>query len=265
MKNLINKLICLITLIFISLPSHANWYQVEVIIFQYIRPALDQELWYENPGLPSREDSIELLPVFVDDSLSQVTDEILETKVVENEDVETEEEVGLIPYQALSKDTFRLKNDYRILKLSGEYRPLLHMAWQQPGYDRDNGRAVHLELLEQVEELDESLPAELAEIQVIEEKYVPPEPIFDGTIRVRSSRFLHVDMDFAYFPENFQQILKLQRHQTMDRNILHINPEADYVRLTESRRIKLNELNYFDHPLFGVLLQVSRIETEDDS
>ena len=33
--------------------------------------------------------------------------------------------------------------------------------------------------------------------------------------------------------------------------------------MRESRKIKLNELNYFDHPLFGVILQVSRMETNE--
>ena len=31
-------------------------------------------------------------------------------------------------------------------------------------------------------------------------------------------------------------------------------------RMTEKRRLKLNEKHYFDHPKFGVLLRVSRLE-----
>jgi hypothetical protein len=42
------------------------------------------------------------------------------------------------------------------------------------------------------------------------------------------------------------------------------SPEhADYVRLTESRRVRLKELHYFDHPLFGVIVQVTRLEDKD--
>ena len=33
-------------------------------------------------------------------------------------------------------------------------------------------------------------------------------------------------------------------------------------RMVEKRRLKLNELHYFDHPRFGVLLRVSRLEAE---
>jgi hypothetical protein len=30
--------------------------------------------------------------------------------------------------------------------------------------------------------------------------------------------------------------------------------------LAQSRRVRLNELNYFDNPMFGILLRVSRYE-----
>jgi len=42
-------------------PAQAAWYQVEVVIFEYIHPDLDDEIWFETPGLPSREDTIELV------------------------------------------------------------------------------------------------------------------------------------------------------------------------------------------------------------
>ena len=31
------------------------------------------------------------------------------------------------------------------------------------------------------------------------------------------------------------------------------------LELKETRRIKLNEIHYFDHPMYGVILQVSRL------
>ena len=32
------------------------------------------------------------------------------------------------------------------------------------------------------------------------------------------------------------------------------------IELKESRKIKLNEIHYFDNPIYGVILQVSRLE-----
>jgi len=44
--------------------------------------------------------------------------------------------------------------------------------------------------------------------------------------------------------------------------LLFANIDLDYkgFRLFEKRRLKLNEKHYFDHPKFGVLIQVSRLE-----
>lgn len=47
--------------------------------------------------------------------------------------------------------------------------------------------------------------------------------------------------------------------------LLFVNLDLDFdgYRLIEKRRIKLNEVHYFDHPKFGVLVQVSRLEIDD--
>jgi len=46
--------------------------------------------------------------------------------------------------------------------------------------------------------------------------------------------------------------------------LLFANIDVDYLgyRMTEKRRLKLNERHYFDHPKFGLLMQVSRLEKE---
>lgn len=48
-------------------------------------------------------------------------------------------------------------------------------------------------------------------------------------------------------------------------DLLFVNLDLDYkgFRMEEKRRLKLNEKHFFDHPKFGVLLRVSRLETRD--
>ena len=46
-------------------------------------------------------------------------------------------------------------------------------------------------------------------------------------------KYLHVDLDFVYYHE------------------------GQPVRLKESRRVKLRETHYFDHPLFGIIVELS--------
>ena len=62
-----------------------------------------------------------------------------------------------------------------------------------------------------------------------------------GVVGIRVSHLLYVDLDFIF------------------------SSEEGLVRLAESRKIKLKELNYFDHPLFGVLLMVSPVEDDNSS
>lgn len=48
--------------------------------------------------------------------------------------------------------------------------------------------------------------------------------------------------------------------------LLFANIDIDFkgFRMVEKRRLKLNEKHFFDHPKFGLLLQVSRLEEDPD-
>lgn len=49
--------------------------------------------------------------------------------------------------------------------------------------------------------------------------------------------------------------------------LLFANIDIDYkgFRMQEKRRLKLNERHFFDHPKFGILMQVSRLEPEEEA
>ena len=104
---------------------------MEVVLFAYTEPDAGGEFWYENPGLPPRRQSIGLIVETTEPVSGAVTDPL------EREDLK--------PYLALPEQEYRLAGVRRVLASSGEYRPLLHVAWQQPGLDARNVRAVHLD------------------------------------------------------------------------------------------------------------------------
>lgn len=238
---------CLLPLF--NTPAHAeDWYRVELVLFAYTEPDAGGEWWYENPGLPARDQTIGLImetagPVSADSP-----------GALEAEDLK--------PYVVLPRQDFRLAGVRRVLASSREYRPLLHVAWQQPGLEARNVRAVHLDNTRFERKAAEQLEVEPEPGEVREEpEYTPPVKVFDGTVRLRKSRFLHLDVDFAYFPDTLQQPdLEMPAQAAGHRRF-----PADYVRLTESRRIKPDDLNYFDHPLFGLVVQVSKIISADDA
>ena len=64
----------------------------------------------------------------------------------------------------------------------------------------------------------------------------------DGHVRFYMSRFLHVELNLAFQP----QVPALGS----------LEPAPAPYRLTEQRRIRSQELHYFDHPKFGALVRV---------
>jgi len=256
-----------------TLPVYAeSWFQVEVIVFEYTRPDTDEESWYANPGLPVYQYSIELiqgLPPVRAMKKGDKEDKATENGDSENGAAEGEEERSRphrVAYLKLPEEHQNLGGVYRVLDVTSEYRPLYHAAWQQPGLDGTEARYVHIEGLRETtgsgveirgntggNAQEDDTDGETASIQSVAERS------FDGMIRLRSTRFLHLDVDAAFFPHD---PAVLQSEAALAQR-LPVYRFADYVRLRESRRIRLKELHYFDHPLFGVIVQVTRIEEKE--
>lgn len=70
----------------------------------------------------------------------------------------------------------------------------------------------------------------------------------DGTLRFYVSRFLHVDVDL---------LLQAQTAVIDQSAVFGVN-----YRLTEHRRVKTMEINYFDHPKLGVLMRITPVGKE---
>ena len=91
-----------------------------------------------------------------------------------------------------------------------------------------------------------------------------PAGDLDGTVAFYMSRFLHVDVDLLLKDEpsnNSGATAALASAQPVASAASSAmenarNPELVY-RIDESRRIRSNQMNYFDHPKFGVLLLIT--------
>lgn len=245
--------LCLIALSLFASSAHAVWYQVEMIVFQNLYPDTDGENWYTTPGLVPLQDTVELLPYHPgnDDSTGAAG---------ESDEPVASDTVELIPYGILPESKNRLEGIYRLMRLSREYRPVYHLSWQQPGLEGDNARAVYVQAQDALFEL--SLPPHLVSDPMPADFYEPVQLVVDGSLKIRSSLYLHVDLDMVLFrapPMNETDTPEdmLVADEAAANTVPDLEP-VDYVRLTESRRIRLNELHYFDHPMFGVIVQVSR-------
>lgn len=148
-------------------------------------------------------------------------------------------------FKLLSPGMYKLGGVYNELKASQYYRPILHIAWVQPQLTESRSKYVHVRKTEGISSDSDN--------------YDPLVKV-DGVVRVRSAQFLHVDVDMFYFLNALSESFIQSSAETDDANMIR----ADFAELKETRRMKLNELHYFDHPVFGVLVRVSRYNEGND-
>lgn len=145
-------------------------------------------------------------------------------------------------FKPLSPGLYKLGGVYNELKFSREYRPVLHLAWRQPALNQSRARYVNIR-----KALSETGP----------DSNPDQELKIDGLIRIRSSQFLHADVDLFYFVNPVSESFLRSRGTASS---LESPGGLRFAELKETRRMKLNELHYFDHPVFGLFLRVSRIK-----
>jgi len=214
--------------VFSNIVSAASWYQVEVVVFDRLNPDLDGEQWQNE--------------VF------NVRDNLVELQATDTSD-------GLVPYMILDKARNRLNGVQRVFKLSSQYRPLIHLSWQQAATQRRQSRYVHLQKLDSSSSIPVANTGNLNDEPEFIDDLIPLNSIIDGSIRIRSGFYLHADIDLSYFKElpAENKILRSSEESFTG------NTDKTVIKLKETRKIKLNEIHYFDHPMFGVILQVSRL------
>ena len=233
-------LLCCLSLL--CLPALAEteaqtWYQVEVIIFDRLTPDAGGEQWRDTPFILP-DDPVEPRAV---EALAEVPAEA------------PAEALQPAPYRLLPPARHRLGGIYDFFRRTAEYQPLLHLSWQQPA--ATGGQARHVRLRHPAP--DSATAPATAEPMFIEQ-LIRPQPEIDGAIRIRGGFYLHADIDLSRFrvipPAN-----KIPPAPPVDESA---GPEATQktrLELKETRRIKLNEIHYFDHPMYGVILEVSRL------
>jgi hypothetical protein len=107
---------------------------------------------------------------------------------------------------------------------------------------------------------------------------------FEGIIRLRLKRYLHLDVDLLYYEQNPPMIVNSQKElsdnwlsidtliDTQPIDLYQSDIESDYqnsnkpiaYHFTHSRKMRSNELHYIDHPRLGILALVTPIEAPEE-
>ena len=279
----------------------ASWYTVEMIVFERIGDTnLDDEVWLADPGRPPIQESVEINRA---------------SGLALAEESEEGEAAAPYAFRPLGRSQYRLGGVFSRLRDSRDYRPLLHIAWHQPGYSRSRAKHAHIQGYRDARSGAATSSSGLE-----------AWPVIDGTVQLYRRRFLHLRADLLYYrsdpregvdslattgvlpsavsaseetqegsagtveqasssaseaggevtvsalpggsslPATAAADPSLARESGLapgpratgeHRGVAHAGPPSVF-RMTTSRRMRPGELHYLDHPLFGVLVIVTR-------
>ncbi len=217
-------------------------YTVEMIIFAYAQNvSAGSEIFVPDP--PPVEDAL------LDNGFSEeMSDEDLplaaETSL-ESDDTDKENAFELV---MLDEEDFVLLEPFEHLRRLDAYEPLMHFGWTQPTY-----------------------PDQEVDARPLSFFMTPPDGL-EGELKMYLSRYLHLDvklqLDAARDDASEDQTTDLLAGDRFNDSYYYDieDQPADlpvFYRISEDRIFRIGELRYFDHPKFGVLAKITRVEEED--
>ena len=243
-------------------------YSVEMIVFEYVGSAAGTTEIFEpdipivDEALAADVDFLEGLPPELPDDNSPPQDDLplvidipADDQLLEEpgsamlpgetlEEIPTYESAG---FKLIDPADYQLRNAWNRLVDLDAYQPLMHTGWIQPTLEKDDTEPLPLRRLGD-----------------------PPLRL-NGAISLYLSRFLHLVVDLSLEHKTPQRMIATQERvryygDNQSRASLSFDPEfitpSIFYRIEEDRIVRNNELRYFDHPKFGVLARITRIEEE---
>lgn len=203
-----------------------KWYRVEILIFETKDKQALAEEWPLNPGHPSFSNAVNLT--------SDPTSE----------------------FGQLLEEHYALKDAKQ--KIQKNYHLVLHKAWRQTINDKEHAQNIHL-----VGGKDFGSNNAANQFEV------------DGILRLTSGRYLHVDADLLLrkpmkviptIAAPDQEIISsttAKFAEVSNRNQWQSEPDVrlQSFRLKESSRMRLDEIQYIDHPMYGVIIMITPEKT----
>lgn len=206
-------------------------YTVEIVIFAYVEDvATGTEVFPADEPAVDEQSLIEAEQSPIDDEL-EIAD-------VEQRDLDI---------VMLTEDEYTMSDVLRQFELLDVYETIMHFGWTQSTFPKDETQPIELRMFGE-----------------------PPAGL-DGSLTLYLSRYLHLVVDLALdAPEDFSISVaadepRLAFGDSRIRYDLGFGQLAMPVRyrIQENRIIKNGDVRYFDHPKFGVVAKINRVEEEE--
>ena len=221
-------------------------YTVEVIVFSYEENvSVGSELFLPDEPPPKEELLLDEdgNPILIDEEAAQPAWAVVQPRMPI---ISTDDDNNPNPFQLvlLPEEDFTLVDAARKFELLDAYKTMMHFGWTQPTFSEEETPAIELQLLAE-----------------------PPEGL-NGTLTLYLSRYLHLVVDLALdAPNEFEtevvdddSFFSFGDARARYGNDFAFEPMPVRFRIQEHRILKNGELRYFDHPKFGVLAKVTRVE-----
>ena len=214
-------------------PAPTPRYEVEVIVFAHRDFDGTEERFDQSPAgfLDGPAAALREAPIFDESTLAPRGAAQAPFEPLAEVDPTAAAQAEALRVRPLRPEELKLGQEYRKLRAISAYEPLMHVGWVQPG----------------VPEAD-AVPMDLGSLGVFNPR---------GTVRVHLSRFLHITLDLTYQSAG-STAPATTAGDGLDEIVL-----APHYRLATTRSARSNELHYFDHPAFGVLVRVTPVPAQD--
>lgn len=250
----------------------APTYQVEVIVFEHLASKSGlQEAWPLAPGKPSIYDLTNLTK-FGNHNKQDTTElNTPEINSVEFDGVSEPMQINQTTepaFQLLEAKELQLEDAKARIKATGRYRIIAHKAWRQPIHSKQEAESVRLTAGKTYIQQTPSYAVDLG-IDDNEQGAMQSELFeIDGTIKFTRSHYLHVHTDLILTKpmrvltpaSGASSTVKLTNVRNRNRWERESNARLQPFRLKKIIRIRKNEVQYLDHPMFGVLVTVMSVD-----
>lgn len=209
-------------------------FTVEMIIFKYAQEVSTGSEIFVADQVVANEALLEELPV--EDEIPVLRDEPEEEQIV----------LRNVEFVPLGEDEFTLDETMGRLRRLEVYEPILHFGWTQATWPQEETQAIQLASLTR-----------------------PPQDL-DGTLTLYLSRYLHLVVNLQLdgpktatrYATARDSMSEYGDYRALDGFAEETQPGVVHYRIEEDRIFRSGELRYFDHPKFGVLAKITRVEEE---
>ncbi len=261
-------LLCCFWLLSFIPPLHAaqtsaeDWFEIEVLLFKRNQPENLDEQWPQEGERRLGGARQELIGPFA--GTSQVP-AVIDGRTIGNR-------IGELT--VLSADQLQLTQMRHRLGDNALFQPLLHVGWRQHVASARGAVPVHLFAGKEFSgeyQTDGHLNNGAPESDALWE--------LDGLLQIHLQHYLFINTDFllrepgVYTPprtdELSAEIATYPQPDNADPALIRLDPVAAQPAeqpfllqypFHQQRRVRSGEIHYFDHPMFGMIIQIRRIE-----